>query len=896
MNKNYLIVLAFLSFFISHAQQAGDLDTSFGVNGIVRANEWNATFNVKSHQVLSNGKIVVAGEVNNGVDPRGFLMRLQSNGEIDLTFGSQGKVVHPFLNGFEVVKVQTDGKIVVGSSFQNDYAVARYLENGTLDTGFAYDGTYYDLDGSGNIAYLHKTIDLEIQSDNKIVGLTTTVVVGTNRFVKLFRLNQNGIVDSTLDETDNFNFNYTPTALSIQSDGKILVGGHYGVGASTSVFVARYNSEGFYDSFFGIAGMRTFGLSNATAINTNDMQLQPDGKIIIAGNYFANGTALFVARLNTNGTLDTTFSGDGLQTATINLRLGPGKIALQSDGRIVQMGSFLNQNTSKEDILLVRYTANGELDATFNGTSPAAVLSLNELNDKPGDLSIVNNQLFVSGNTEQTSLTNSMAFIKLNVNPLTLDTTFGTGGFNQISIIHPTYEEVYNSVIQTDNMVVVLNKIFVNNNYFWGIHRYNENGSLDTSFGFSGRIGIGIGFAEFEGMALDNNNNIILAGKSPFSSGFVIRITPQGLLDNTFGNQGIINLPDNINFSPKFNSIKIQSNNKIVIGGGNNINNILDYVLVRLNPNGTLDTTFGNNGISQIGLNNIDEMISKIEVLNDGKIMAIGYTSEGFGNGLQAVIMRFNSVGLLDPTFSGNGKYLTNWPVDYDMRGDIKMQTDGKFLFTFETTNDTFIVFRMNSNGIPDNNFGFGGYATSSLTGIERSTQLYYNPISQDITLIGTSLEDDVAKFSLARFSGNGFIDGSFGNSGWVITDLGNPAEAVSATATGDGKLVVSGYLYDEVLNDYDIVMAKYYINESLSLHNPNDVSIQLFPNPVSETLYVRMKNEATAENFKVTDMSGKVVLNGKLSLEQGIHVSALARGVYFISLDGYNPIRFIKQ
>ncbi|MFN3757535.1 MAG: T9SS type A sorting domain-containing protein, partial [Flavobacterium sp.] len=115
-------------------------------------------------------------------------------------------------------------------------------------------------------------------------------------------------------------------------------------------------------------------------------------------------------------------------------------------------------------------------------------------------------------------------------------------------------------------------------------------------------------------------------------------------------------------------------------------------------------------------------------------------------------------------------------------------------------------------------------------------------------------------------------------------------------TATGDGKLVVSGYLYDEVLNDYDIVMAKYYINESLSLHNPNDVSIQLFPNPVSETLYVRMKNEATAENFKVTDMSGKVVLNGKLSLEQGIHVSALARGVYFISLDGYNPIRFIKQ
>jgi uncharacterized delta-60 repeat protein len=479
---------------------------------------------------------------------------------------------------------------------------------------------------------------------------------------------------------------------------------------------------------------------------------------------------------------------------------------------------------------------------------------------------------------------------------LSFDSTFGTNGGSQITLNHPTYEEVFNSAIQPDNKVVVLTKMFVNNNYFWGLHRFQPNGALDTGFGFGGNIGLGFAFADFGGMALDSNQNIILAGRTPFSSGFMMRITPQGVLDTTFGNQGMTNLPDNMNFSPQFNTIKIQSNNKIIIGGGNIINNILDYVLVRLNPNGTLDTTFGSNGISQVGLNNVQEMISDIEVLNDGKIIAVGYTSEGFGTSLQAVIMRFNTVGLLDPTFGVGGKYLTNWPVESFMRGDIKVQTDGKILSTFETTNDAFILFRLNANGTPDVNFGFGGYVTSGFSGIERSTQLYYNPSNQAITLGGTTLQDDVAKFALARFSGSGFLDSNFGNSGWVVTDLGNPALAVSATATSDGKWVVSGYLYDEAINDYDQVFAKYYINESLSLPNTSEVSIQLFPNPVSEILYVQMTNDSIADHYRITDINGKVVLKGQLNPEDGIQVSSLLQGVYFISLEGYHPIRFIKR
>ncbi|PKP14919.1 MAG: hypothetical protein CVU07_12410, partial [Bacteroidetes bacterium HGW-Bacteroidetes-23] len=343
-------------------------------------------------------------------------------------------------------------------------------------------------------------------------------------------------------------------------------------------------------------------------------------------------------------------------------------------------------------------------------------------------------------------------------------------------------------------------------------------------------------------------------------------------------------------------SIKIQTDNKIILGGGNSVNQIADYLLIRLNANGTLDDTFGNNGISQVGLSNTQEMITAIEVLNDGKIIAVGYTQENFGNNFQAVILKFNSVGLLDPTFNGNGKFFTEKDVNFYMNGDIKIQNDGKILSTFESLSNNFILYRLNSNGTLDNNFGFGGYVSTYVTGLDESAQIHYNPTNQKITLIGTTYTDEIGKFALTRYSGNGETDISFGDSGVVISDFGQYAQVISASPTSDGKLVVSGILYNDITIDYDQILAKYHLEESLSLTNPELINVQIYPNPVTETLFVRLKDESAANNYNVTDMTGKVVLHGKLFSDQGIKVSDLANGVYFIAVDNFNPIKFIKR
>ncbi|UPQ79012.1 T9SS type A sorting domain-containing protein [Flavobacterium azooxidireducens] len=897
MNKNYFFVIAFLSFFSSIAQQAGDLDLSFGNNGIVRTNLWNASFNVKSHVVLPDGKTIVVGEINNDMEPRGFVMRLLANGDIDVTFGTDGKAVHPFINGINIVKLQTDGKILVGSSYLNDIAVARYMSNGTLDTGFAYDGTYYNTNSNNSNYSPNPVVDLEIQSDNKIVALTTIKISDVN-YYKLFRLNSNGILDNTLNVTDNFGAIDYPVALSIQTDGKLLVSGYSFNEASTSLFIARYNSNGTDDTTFNSTGRRSFSITNATAARVTDLLIQPDGKILLGGKYYANGDALFMARFNTNGTFDTSFSGDGFQSATVDLSSNrPGKIALQSDGKIIQMDTYYNNTTSKESMLLARYTSTGELDNTFSGTSWGVSFPFNGLNETAACISIVDNKLIISGNAETSVIENNMAFAKFNLNPISFDTTFGNNGKKQLNVPFPTYEEVIKSVVQSDNKVVVLSKIFVNNFYYSGLQRFNENGSLDSTFGSNGKIGLGFYLTEFGGLAVDNANNILICGNTPFESSFILRITPAGALDPTFGDQGITYLPEDfLNFNPIIKSIKIQSDNKIILGGGNSVNQIADYLLIRLNANGTLDNTFGNNGISQIGLTNTYEMISSIEVLNDGKIIAIGLTEENYGNDYQAVILKFNTVGLLDPTFNGNGKFFTEKAVDFNTNGDIKVQNDGKILSTFESLYDNFILYRLNSNGTLDNNFGSSGYVSTYVTGDDKSAQIHYNPTNQKITLIGTTITDEIGKFALTRYSGNGETDFSFGDSGQVITNFGHFAQVISASPTSNGKLVVSGILYDDVAKDFDQIMAKYHLEESLSLNNPEVINVQIYPNPVTETLFVRLKDESVANNYNITDMTGKVVLHGSLVVEQGIKVTDLANGVYFIAIDNFKPIKFIKR
>jgi uncharacterized delta-60 repeat protein len=285
-------------------------------------------------------------------------------GDLDPTFSGDGKQTTDFGAGpsaAEAVVRQADGKIIVVGGADGNFLVARYNLDGSLDPSFSGDGrvqtNFTGLDGATDVAL----------RDNKIVVVGfSTDNNGTGHFA-LARYNLNGSLDASFSgdgkQTTIFGSlgEGGATGVALQSDGKIVAVGTSGEnGFQTRDFaLARYNPNGSLDPSFSGDGKQTtdfaFGVAGARG-----MAIQADGKIIAVGESLA-GFAL--ARFNPNGSLDTSFSGDGLQTNDFGGAAAGRKVAVQGDGKIVAVG----QGGSGGDFALARYNPDGSLDPSFSG-------------------------------------------------------------------------------------------------------------------------------------------------------------------------------------------------------------------------------------------------------------------------------------------------------------------------------------------------------------------------------------------------------------------------------------------------------------------------------------------------------------------------------------------------
>jgi uncharacterized delta-60 repeat protein len=306
----------------------------------------------------------------------------QEAGDLDTSFGSDGQVITDFDGGGDeahAVALQTDGKIVVagGSSLTEIgglFALARYNPNGTLDTTFG--GGRVTTDVEGGTAH-----DVGLQSDGKIVAVGASGGAFDHSSFTLVRYKPNGTPDMTfgsdgLVTTAFRDFNDIATAIALQPDDKIVVAGSStsdpATGA-TDFALARYNPNGTLDTTFGGDGrVITAFEGHAAAL---DIALQPDGKIVAVGqaNNPSTGNRDFaLARYHPDGTLDTTFGGDGRVTTAFEGDAPANAVALQPDGKIVLAGSV----GFSPDFALARYHPDGTLDTTFvttDGGSGAAL-------------------------------------------------------------------------------------------------------------------------------------------------------------------------------------------------------------------------------------------------------------------------------------------------------------------------------------------------------------------------------------------------------------------------------------------------------------------------------------------------------------------------------------------
>jgi len=399
----------------------GALDPTFGGNGKVSNNALRPAVAMVRQ---SDGKLVILSEQSR-------LSRYNVDGAQDLSFGTNGVAITTFNNGSDVPRglaLQGDGKIVVvGRAFGgtlDDFGVARFNTNGTLDTDFGTNGkVLIDINGSFDEAIVPL-----IQPDGSIVVAGTggtSGPLGVDSDFAAVRLTSDGDLDSGFGTGGKVRTNIAGradlvTSALLQPDGKIIVAGRVGVdgGALPDTGVVRYTSTGALDlaSFGHSTGIVRIDLSASGHDHDapSGLALTSDGKIVLAVE--AAQTGIFqhtLARLDALGILDTSF---GTQGVARNSFAAGGDFAreltIQADGRIVTGGSTRPTDSFSDDMLITRHEANGALDATF-GSGGKVLIDFFASADGATALAIQPDGKIVAAGIARNANTNSLAIVRL---------------------------------------------------------------------------------------------------------------------------------------------------------------------------------------------------------------------------------------------------------------------------------------------------------------------------------------------------------------------------------------------------------------------------------------------------------------------------------------------------
>ena len=382
----------------SQAQQnPGSLDPAFNGNGKIIANLGNPDNIAGAVAAQPDGKIVVVG-LTGTIDTTSktpgssdfVVLRYNADGTLDNTFDGDGKVITSFGSGEDgagAVLIQPDGKILVAGSINTKtpagaVALARYNADGSLDATFDGDGKV-TTDVQQNVE--ERAEAMVLQSDGKILVVVSRV---TENFlagqVFVARYNANGLLDSSFSGDGITTLTSAIPGggaqglggndIALQTDGKIVVAGTVSTIQGGDFFVWRINANGSNDQTFG-GGVVTASFNESD--NAVSIFVLPDNKIFVAGWTF-NSTSFVsefaFARFNSNGTLDNAFDGDGKKITSYNedASVIPLEFEVQANGKIVSVGGVITQNAPTDsNFAVTRFNADGNLDPTFDGNGKA---------------------------------------------------------------------------------------------------------------------------------------------------------------------------------------------------------------------------------------------------------------------------------------------------------------------------------------------------------------------------------------------------------------------------------------------------------------------------------------------------------------------------------------------
>ena len=542
------------------------------------------------------------------------------------------------------------------------------------------------------------------------------------------------------------------------------------------------------------------------------LELQSDGKVLQAGDAWGQPC---MVRFDTSGNLDNTFGEGGKVFATWSCGSNPSDndIKIQQDGKIVFGTSYFNG--TDEDFIVARYNSDGTQDVNF-GTEGKVIIPIGAYHDRCNAIAIQSDGKIIAG-----------------------------GGTN--------------------------NAPGSNHEYDFALVRINLDGTIDNAFGNNGIVVTNIGLKNniAYSVAVQPDNKIILAGEandSIFSDFALVRYNPDGTLDNSFGNNGIVRTELSSTYDLA-KSVILQPNGKILVAGSSqsSLSND-DFAIVRYNPDGTVDINFGVNGAVQTDLGN--DYGNDIALQKDGKIILIGSSATGTIYDFAALC--YDTLGVLDDSFGNNGVIRTSFGSGDSDGNAVCLKDDGEI-----------IIAGSYNHGSPD----YIDFATvrlfSNIT--PSSIPLLISPINEtmglstDITFLWNGVYD-ASSYKLQVSSSYDFnslvVDQAVINAtGYLAIDLISNTtyywrvNANIGASTGDWSEIWSF--------STGTVNVKYEINDDY---------INIYPVPVQEKLQIDGK-ELKAYNISIISTKGAILKQVKGFGLTVIDVADLQRGIYLVKI-----------
>jgi uncharacterized delta-60 repeat protein len=513
----------------------------------------------------------------------------------------------------------------------------------------------------------------------------------------------------------------TATGLAFQVDGKIIVSGYCRINGKVDFCVRRFNRDGSLDPSFGSAGLVTTTMGTGFD-GASSLVLQPDGKIVVGGSCSVGATTqICLARYDTNGTLDSSFGNGGKSFTTLsefqNDRLY--SLALLPDGKLIGAGAC--DMTRGGDLCAMRFDASGNLDDNFGevdpyGNSNYAIIYGNTFSragvtassafavatDSQGRIVLSATCNFSDG----TPSTRSMICVARFIQSGQPDNSFGDGGLVTTRLGNTSFDNDASSIaIQSGNRIVVGGTCLISTNYqSMCMIRYNENGTLDTTFNATGSFigGAGATFGNNTALIAQLDGKLISAGICDNVGRKVRfcfqRVTTDGRADESFAQQGFSIDSYGANTDYRLSKAALQPDGKIVAAGRCNAGFCLTRYLGGPfgEAAGTLaNWSYGDGRTSDVSIGTTNDFATTGFVQRNGKVVLAGQCDrDGFDPpptyDSVACMMRFDSSGsILDPTFRGTklGREQSLGTLAIDFQQPATSQPQIKASFTL--TNDS---------------------------------------------------------------------------------------------------------------------------------------------------------------------------------------------------------------